>query len=210
MSSFNDYDGIAPAYDFLVRLVFGSRLFEAQLHHLPRARLAGSRVLIIGGGTGRIIGPVMETLLPEQLVYMEKSAAMLDLSRKNTPEKFLSQVNFVLGTQENLSEKEKFDTIITCFFFDQFELPLCREIHAILYALLKKGGCWIWADFVQPQRFSHKVLLRLMLSFFAWSVSLGTRELPDIYPVFERSGLRLEDKCAHYGGFIETALFRKG
>ena len=48
------FDKLTPYYDLLTRLVFGKAIINSQEQFLSLVR-SGSRVLVVGGGTGKIL-----------------------------------------------------------------------------------------------------------------------------------------------------------
>src|SRR5580692_1554130 len=78
----NNYDPIAGSYAFLSRLVFGQAEVNAQVE-LLRYIGPGSRVLIVGGGTGWILEK-LAAIHPSglRITYVESSANMIALTKK--------------------------------------------------------------------------------------------------------------------------------
>ena len=69
----NNFNTIAPVYDFLAKMVFGRSLERAQAAFLSDLETkVKAKVLIVGGGTGKVL-----ELLPEgldlQIDYVEKA-----------------------------------------------------------------------------------------------------------------------------------------
>lgn len=207
MKRFNDYDKIAGIYDLLGKLVYRGELHQSQLHFFDQIPPA-LKILVIGGGTGRILNPLIEQCNPGQVVYVEKSKQMIRLSKKNAKQEHHDKIEFVHGTQDDLHDRD-YDLVITPFFFDQFTYYRLAKIFLQLEKVVKKEGLWIWADFVEPRTFYHRFLMRLMLIFFKTSTNLGTDRVYSIYPVFERKNWKVEGKASYFGGFMETAMFRK-
>lgn len=204
----NNYNLLAPIYDSLGRLVYFGALRRAQLHFLNEIP-KGSRILFIGGGTGFLLNPLFEHSAPGEVWYIEKSAAMIRKSKNVLNPKYRNQTFFLHGTQEDIHEKEEFDVVLSFFFFDQFRFMALGKIFLRLNTHLKADGIWLWADFIPPQTWWQKGLMRMMLVFFSLTTRLGTNQVYDVPGIFKQRGLRLEKEAFYYGGFIRTVLFRK-
>lgn len=205
----NNYDLLSPVYDLLGRLVYLGALRKAQLHFLSNIP-NGSRILFIGGGTGFLLNPLLEKCQPADVLYIEKSGKMIDKSKRNCTHPLKNRIRFLHGTQEDIPKEEKFDVVLTFFFFDQFRFMLLGKIFFELNAHLKPGGIWLWADFIPPQTWWQKGLMRLMLAFFSVTTRLGTRQVYDVPNLLMNRGYRLEKEAGFYGGFIRTVVLRKG
>ncbi len=208
MRRFNDYNLIAPIYDLLGLVVYGGALHRSQLHFLSQLP-KDQRILIIGGGTGRLIKPVLEICSPKEVIYVEKSGKMIDLSRKRLKSLQNHPVRFIHGTQDDLPEAQRFDVVITPFFFDQFTYYRLARIFIQLNRHCEPGAYWVWSDFVSPKKAYHRFLMQLMIWFFKASTNLDTDRVYDIYPVFAGRKWKCLDKAPYFDGFMETALFQK-
>lgn len=204
----NNYNLLAPVYDTLGRLVYLGALRKAQLHYLSEIP-KGSRILFIGGGTGFLLNPLFESCQPGEVWYVEKSQAMIRKSIKAVHPSYRKHVHFLHGTQEDIPEEEKFDVVLSFFFFDQFRFMTLGKIFLDLNTHLKPGGTWLWADFIPPQTWWQKLLMRLMLGFFTLTTRLGTDRVYDGPAIFRKRGLKLEKEAFYYRGFIRTVLLRK-
>ena len=74
----SNFDSIAPFYDFLVKLVFGKKIWEAQRTHLNEIPENGS-VLILGGGPGRILESLPANI---NVTYLELSSKMIERAKR--------------------------------------------------------------------------------------------------------------------------------
>ena len=79
MSSAAGYDRLAPYYDQLGQLIYGKAIASAQhaqIEHLP----IGARVLIVGGGTGKVLEHLVQQK-PQEVIYVDISKAMISEAR---------------------------------------------------------------------------------------------------------------------------------
>ena len=218
----NNYDTIAGQYDFLSRLVFGKAQVRAQADLLPYV-MAGSRVLIVGGGTGWILEE-LAARYPSglRITYVEISGKMIALAKKRDAGR--NEIVFVhapveaFGTQEGFDRQagfvrdERYDAILTGFLFDNFSPVRAAAVFSLLDGLLEKGGHWLLADFFYQKgrgRLWQGVMLKAMYWFFGWLCRVEGRELVDTAPLFGAAGYFQLYTASHYGGFIQSVVYEK-
>ncbi|MBB4600776.1 SAM-dependent methyltransferase [Hymenobacter luteus] len=207
------FDLVASFYDPLARLVYGRSLQQAQ----QAALQAGlpeqeGRVLIIGGGTGWVLGQVLRRRPAAQVLYLEASPRMLRRSQAwlaKTLPLCLGQVEFRLGTEATLRADEQFATVATFFFLDLFEPHRLRLLVRRLHTALAPGGAWLLADFAAPQRWWHALLLRLMYWFFGLTTGISARRRPPIETELTRAGLSRAPAGRFFGEMIEASVWRQ-
>lgn len=205
---------VAPFYDPLSRVVFGSSLYRSQLAWLPVIP-PGSRVLLIGGGTGRILPTLLEQGRCRELHYLEASARMLGKARQivaGLPG--AGRIVFRVGTEEDLAPGENFDVVLTFFFLDLFSPPLLQQVSSRLLGCLKPGGWWLVSDFVPPgetgfKRLGARLLFSAMYRFFRISCGISATTLPDWPGQLAGYGLKPVKSCYFYRGLIRAAAFQK-
>ncbi|MDX5319860.1 MAG: methyltransferase, partial [Bacteroidota bacterium] len=187
----NDYNRLAPFYDWLGHSVYFGQIGRSQreyLNQIPK----GSRILFIGGGTGFLLNDLLETAEPSEIVYIEKSSQMIRKSIKACTHPDKAKVTFIHGTQEDLKPEDSYDVILTFFFFDQFRLFTIEKIFLQLEMHLKDEGLWLWADFIPPQTWWQKVLMKTMIVFFKFTTELGTNEVFSVPELFSPRGYRIQ------------------
>jgi ubiquinone/menaquinone biosynthesis C-methylase UbiE len=214
-SAGGNFNGVAPLYDALAFLVFGRRLERAQTVFLrPNARLSipkGASVLVVGGGTGRLLEPLMHNCQPDRVVYLEKSARMLTrASRRMAETPLLGTVEFRLGDETTLRPDERFDVVITPFLLDLFtETTLQNELLPRLGSVLAKGGYWLVTDFVRTGVWWQEALLWTMIRFFRLMAGIETRKLADWQRLIADTGLTLRAFQPQLSGLVSTELYQK-
>ncbi|MCC2548134.1 class I SAM-dependent methyltransferase [Hymenobacter sp. BT175] len=205
------FDRVAPVYDLLARLVFGRALQQAQQAALRGLPEGEPRVLIIGGGSGWIIGEVLRLRPQASILYLEASPAMLTRSRQVvaglTPEAG-RQVELRLGTEDFLKAEETFDAVLTFFFLDLFEPLRLGHILRRLHRALRPGAAWLLADFCPPKRFWQKGLLTMMYRFFRLTTGISGHAIPDLRAELTRLGLSAGPAEQFYGGLVAGSIFR--
>ena len=141
-----NYNSIARIYDLLSRIIFGSAIVKAQqsfIQFIP----ANSRLLIVGGGTGKILEYISQ-LHPTGLVidYVEVSSGMLGISKKRNYAN--NKVNFVGLPIEDFKATVMYDVVITPFVLDNFNREKLPLVFNQLNTLLQQNGQWLHTDFV--------------------------------------------------------------
>ncbi|WP_185816847.1 class I SAM-dependent methyltransferase [Hymenobacter metallilatus] len=211
-SSDAGFDLVAAVYDPLARLVYGSALRRAQQAALAAGLPAGApRVLVIGGGTGWILGEVLQRNPAAHIVYLEASARMLTRSRawllRHQPHR-TRQVEFRLGTEAALHPTEHFEVVLTFFFLDLFEPRRLRCITERLHRALVPGGTWLLADFAVPSQWWHRGLLWLMYRFFGLITGISGQHRPPIEAELHRLGLYPRAVGQFFGRMVAASVWR--
>jgi ubiquinone/menaquinone biosynthesis C-methylase UbiE len=200
----NDFDRIAGLYDFLVRLVFGKKLINAQLHFLDKVPRNG-RILILGGGTGELAAVLLNQQPQASITYLDASAKMISLARRRLKES--APVSFILGTEESLPALGLFDVVITNFYLDMFSDSTLPTVLERIQSALAPDGLWLVTDFVSTNNVKHKVLLKVMYCFFRVVSRIDATHLPDWYGLLNRHAIH-SGKKNFSGGMIQSCWFR--
>ena len=206
------FDATAWWYDALATAVFGRALRRAQQAALAAGLPAGApRVLIIGGGTGWVLGQVLQRRPAAQVLYLEASGRMLGRSRawlqRHAPQ-HTRQVEFRLGTEQDLLPNERFDAVVTFFFLDLFRPERLHRIAQRLRAAQAPGAAWLLADFGPPRRWWHRALLGLMYWFFRLTAGIEARQRPPIEAALAAQGLQMTPAERFFGGMVEASVWR--
>lgn len=206
------FDFVASFYDPLARLVYGRSLQRAQQAALDAGLPeCGGRVLIIGGGTGWVLGEVLRRRPDARVLYLEASPRMLQRSQAwlaQTLPHHAGQVEFRLGTEAALRADEQFETVVTFFFLDLFEPRRLRQLVRRLHAALTPGGGWLLADFATPRRWWHALLLQLMYWFFGLTAGISARRRPPIEAELTRLGLSGAPAGRFFGDMMEASVWQ--
>lgn len=199
----NNFNIVAPFYDSLAKLVFGYQLELAQRSFLDDIK-AGSKVLIVGGGTGKIIEwlPSDSNL---QVDYVELSDAMISRAEQRN----LKDNHVSFCAQDILETSGSYDVIITNFFLDCFDGDKLDAIIAHVNSSLKVGGQWLVTDFAPPTNARQRILLWAMHTFFQLVTRLESKGLQDIKGRLVAFGLKLSMEAFFSKQMIFSALFRK-
>jgi hypothetical protein len=142
-------------------------------------------------------------------VYVEKSSAMIDLSKKRNYANV--NVEFCNEAIEEYDSAEKFDVIITPFLFDNFLIDKIKLIFSKLDKTLQQSGLFLYADFVNDKsnkKIWQQLLLKTMYLFFRLTTKIETQELIDMRPFFSDK-YEILGEYFYYSRFIQAIAFRK-
>jgi SAM-dependent methyltransferase len=206
------FDRVAAFYDPLSRLVFGQALQQAQQRALDALPPGHPYVLIIGGGSGRVLLELLARRPNARVLYVEASPMMLVKSRatllQHAP-RHAGQVEFRLGTQASLQPTESFDAIVTFFFLDLFGPAELAAVLAPLAAARRPGAPWLLADFRPARRLWQRALLGARYGFFRLTTGISAWQLPPLHAELARLGLYPAQQTLFYGEMVEATVFRE-
>ena len=190
----NDFNRIAWAYDFLVNITFGSRIWKAQKVHLKNIQKTDS-VLIVGGGSGKIL----DSIDADKVDFLELSAAMIRRAKRRGKGTLIHGDFFE-------SELKRYDWVIFPFFLDCFAENKIMDALNRTKQSLEKEGRVIVTDF-EPQNWRHGLLTQLMLAFFRISTSLEATKLSPIRRLIADVGYVTISSEQFSSGFIFSEIY---
>jgi ubiquinone/menaquinone biosynthesis C-methylase UbiE len=198
----NDFDRIAPIYDLLARMVFGRKLDLAARCYLHLVE-KHDHVLIVGGGTGRILDHLPKA---RKITYLELSKDMLVKARKRAS----IDIRFEKADFLNWDcVEDQFDVIILPFFLDVFTASNLETVLQKIRPILKKDGLLIVADFQRTGKRYHEVLIWVMHRFFSVVSGLESRSLQDIKGTLVANGFAEESITFYRNGMIFSGCYRQ-
>ena len=209
MASFAaNFNWIAPIYDGLKTAVFGRSLERAQTVFLDQIP-PGATVLIVGGGTGWLLEPLLAQGHTSRIVYLETSGQMITrASRRVLDRQLLGTVEFRLGDETTLPPDVCFDVVMTPFVLDLFTAQSIRQrLLPRLRQALRPGGQWLITDFVVTANGWQKALIQGMVYFFRLTAGIETRQLVDWQPLLAESGLILLEQKPQVGGMVSSEVW---
>lgn len=196
-----NFNQVAGAYDFLKRVVFGRQIDEASLYFLDQIP-SNARILILGGGTGKILEGFKSS---HHITYLELSEAMIHKARRV---EYKASIDFIQVDVLKWVSKNQFDYIITPFVLDCFTETELNLIFPKLKKILRKYGNWVQTDFY-PKNRAHKMLVKFMCIFFNLTANLKIDELADFDSYFEDHQFLLKRKALFYHSMIESKIYQK-
>jgi ubiquinone/menaquinone biosynthesis C-methylase UbiE len=210
MKPSSDFDGIAPYYDLLAKLVFGRQLNLAQRHFINRLGNP-SKILILGGGSGGILEPILANYPTVHIYYLESSVKMLSLAKtRYSPDHY--PIDYVLHRGDSqFPIRSEFEVIITPFVLDVFGSDELTIVVRELLDSLKWEGLWIHTDFYTDNggpwwRF---LLVKMMYGFFRITTGMKNQKLPDFDSIFEDMRLTSLGEKSYFHRLVKTTMYQK-
>lgn len=192
------YGFLAPIYQPLSRLVFGSDLLRANRAFLDLAR--GKRALIIGGGDGLAYRELDRSFTGE---YWDTSPAMAKIAKQNLGK---SGIEVNCGTWPGEGE---FDVVFLPFVLDTLPDPEIAELVLQISLSLNPGGMVIVSDFFPPANFIQKTIQQLMITGFRIVTRHQRSDLPDILAFFDPKSWSLISERTWRKRWIRAQAFSK-
>ncbi len=208
----NSFDGIAGVYDLLARLVFGNRLHRAQCMMLPEISEQAS-VLILGGGTGKILDALFLHQPDVQVTYVEKSERMIHKAKCGLSPLREKQVLFVHAGFEDWDSDQLFDIVLCPFFLDLFtDTKLEQQILPAIKQRMKPAGKLLVTDFTIEESSTwnkcwQRILLKVMYRFFKYTARLEASNLPCIHHALTHAGFVSLSKYFFCGNMVFAAAY---
>lgn len=198
-----NYNFIAWIYDLFVKLVFGNRQERANNEFIGKIP-DKSRVLIVGGGTGKIINELDKLDKSLEVDYVEISSKMILISKRRT-NRALSLTFYNKSIVD--FDRKGYDVIITNFFLDQFTQSVGQEIAIHLYSKLKKDGFLIFSDFIPTNNLFDRFIIAVSFSFLRLTANLGTNRLPDYNDLFIKAKFKQRESTQISRNIISALLY---
>lgn len=209
MAAVNNFDNIAPVYDFMAGVIFGKAIQKAPQAFLDQLPPVQS-ILVVGGGTGKILGPLTEYFPKGEITYLEPSSKMMTRA-KNRLGNCAGQIKFLTAPLEAaVLPRAGYDLIFTPFVLDLFSRKHLRQAMNILFYALKPRGYWMHSDFYvtgdNPRW--QQTLVKGMHYFFDMTVHLESKRLKDFDEYFKDYPLQLKGSRWFYFGMIQTVWYQ--
>lgn len=205
----SNFDFIAFLYDHFVKIIFGKKLYDAEVS-LFKDLPPNVSVLVIGGGTGAFLHKLIHVGRPREIDYLEMSGKMLELARKRFSEK-QSLVRFIHGDENSKILSAQYDIILTPFVLDLYPEKVLTHMVEVLSSKLKTGGVWLVTDFYTDAHspWYHKILLKCMYVFFGTVSGVKAHSLPDYNGILLQHQLHVLKKHTSMKGFVQSIIYLK-
>ncbi len=194
----NNFNFIAPFYDRLARIVFGRSIENATYHFLSEIQ-EDSAVLILGGGTGKILSSIPKC---EKVTYLEKSEKMINRAKTH---KVDMDMEFINKDFLAFDAKHSYDFIICPFFLDCFNEKNLDEVINQIDGLIKTDGKLLVTDFQATRK---QLLIRLMHLFFRIFASLESKKLKNIHRFILQNRFEIEKEEFFHKNMIFSRVYR--
>jgi len=203
-----NFNAISWYYDALARVVFRNKIYRSQIEFLDTIA-TGSKVLIIGGGTGWIISEVYKRVKNPNVYFIEKSNRFIAKAVKKAGS--LHNVNFINGSFPNHKIDCQFDVVISNFYLDLYSQKYLRKEIEAIKSILNTDGLWLVSDFQISPNFLRRMwqlpLTSIMYRFFNLSTGLSTNKLEDIFSLISEQNFKEINSANFYSEFISSRVF---
>lgn len=191
---------MAPVYTTISRLVFGDLIHQATTCYL--SKIPNKSVIIIGGGKGMDFVPYQKELNGE---YWELSSSMLSRARVNLSK---SDLKFRLG-DFSTEDSQKFQLAILPFVLDTMTDGQIIQFLNSLKMKISTDGQVLVSDFYQSQSVKHKLIQRLMITFFQLLTSHSRGDLPQMEELMNECGFQLLEEKSWKKGWIKAQVYTR-
>lgn len=179
-----NYNHIAWIYDWLANIVFGGKQERAKQAFLPRIP-DNANILVVGGGTGKIISYLRALNKDFEVDFVELSANMIFHAK----EREVSHLKINFHQQSILDYKAgDYDVVLTNFFFDQFSQGQAQLILQHIKTKLRPNGILIFSDFIRNNHIWDRFVTCIMFVFFRITAGIRTKTFPPYNLMFSSQG----------------------
>jgi ubiquinone/menaquinone biosynthesis C-methylase UbiE len=199
---FPNYRYIAWYYDALAQFIFGNRLENSKRAHLHFIE-ENNKILIVGGGTGKLIEYIENIDRNVAVDFVEPTANMFFRAKRRLFSTIDAQF-YQIPIQE--FSGSGYDIIITNFFLDQFDEEEATTIVQHLKTKLNCGGRFIFSDFIKTENLRDQIISKVLFIFFRLLTRSSTNNFPPYEKIFLSSGFK-KITSMKYGRNIEAATF---
>ena len=193
----NNFNRVASFYDALARIVFKGSISKATNRWLEVID-PSDRVLILGGGTGKILEQLP---ICANVTYLEKSSRMIQYAKRR---KCDSPVSFLCKDFLTHDLEAHYNVIISPFFLDCFDTENLERAILKIKGFLVQRKKLIIVDF--DCNLTSKFQDRLMHLFFRITVNLESRALKDIRSIIAKSEF-VEEEIQYFNDGIFSAIY---
>ena len=206
-STVNAYDRIAWIYDPLSRWFLGKKYTQSKYTYLERIQ-RGSKVLILGGGTGENLPEIVQRIGELGTVYfMEASSAMIHRAKRRFRPVLPTNIKFIHSADFSQLSNIKPDFILTHYFLDVLSDEQLEVLFDTLTGNTEKDTEWTFVDFFAVKK--KRRLIRNLIGLFRMVVDHPRSDLPDYACFFNRWGWKEREACSFMEGFIQAKVYRR-
>jgi len=209
MKNKTDFSSLSSIYDVLGLLMFQGSLHSSQVYFfdkMPKIKKA----LILGGGTGKFLVDLLNSVLVEKVIYVDISPGMIAKAKDKVRKlKLENKVEFICGGFESIPVGQ-YDLICTHYFLDCFEEEHIVEMLQVLKKSLSENGVWHFTDFYldSGSSFLRKKFVAFLYFFFRTSCGLKVDKLANFKKVFKNTGFKRIEEKYFRRRLLRTALYK--
>jgi ubiquinone/menaquinone biosynthesis C-methylase UbiE len=207
-------DRLAPYYETLERLAFGSYLEQTRLTFL--AEVGGAeRAVLCGDGDGRFLAALLRANPRVQVDFVDLSGRMIEIAQRRVVKmgpSFRERVRFFVGdAREFQPQASGYDLIATHFFLDCFSQAEIMEVVTRIASWAAPGAQWMVSEFRETEtllgRVCTRAVIRGLYAAFRFSTGLRVTRLPDYTAALAKEGFSLRCETKKLAGLLESSLW---
>ncbi|MCB9263307.1 MAG: class I SAM-dependent methyltransferase [Flavobacteriales bacterium] len=181
-------------------------MITASTHHFDWIKPTDN-VLIVGGGTGKIL-PYLSS--KNIIDYVEKSPKMISIAKKKSIGK---NVAFHTMDFRNFTSQKQYEVVVSNFFLDLFTPQEIAQFAKQIHSILAPKGIWLVADFSatnQLKTIKQKCLLKATIIFFNIFARHKLNQVFDIQKIVQHSDFKVIKTTKLNNGMVFASVFKKG
>lgn len=210
-----NFDRVANVYDICKMLMLCGSIERCQYYHLPLLKNS-KKILVIGGGTGKIVSQIHRHAAFEELTYVDCSAKMLEKAKMHVKQRcpeIEQKIKFEKADILTEFEASGFDAIVAPFVLDCFTGESLRLLGIKLKKWLTPNGLLLFSDFHESQKPGISRLLSRCITrplYFALNLicEMNIKQLPDYELMFNPLPLTKTSEHLSFGGILQSVVFR--
>ena len=114
-----------------------------------------------------------------------------------------------MGSIDQIPSDQKYDVVITAFFWDMFDTSTSVKMKESLDLKVKNDALWLLADFKNTDIWWQQILMKVMFWFFGLTCRIEASELPDFSQIFDEQKHNVLFQKNFYHGMIESTLYKQ-
>ena len=210
------YDRVVPIYDFSKTLLFLGSIQRCQNHYLPLLK-ESKTLLIIGGGTGKIIDDIQKHCNFEALDYVDNSPKMIASAEQHIQKQhpqMKEKIKFHALDVFNYSPASMHDAIIVPFALDCFTNEQLNNLGDKLTEWLASDGLLLFSDFHESKssgssRLLSRLITRTLYFILNTICRLRIDELPDFERMFKNQPWVLLGEHTFFFGVLKSYAYKR-
>jgi ubiquinone/menaquinone biosynthesis C-methylase UbiE len=207
-------DRIAPYYETLEHLSFGTWLERSRFVFLKEVKLS-RKAIICGGGDGRFLARLLQANSIVEVDFVELSSKMIALAEQRVAamgQQFRERVRFHAADLRVFQpQTEGYDLIVTNFFLDCFSDSQLADVVARLSSWSLPHVRWIVSDFREAHtpiaRFWTRSIVRALYAAFRLTTGLRVMRLPNYAAAIARERYVRRREENFLGGLVHSSLW---
>lgn len=212
------YSSIARFYKLIESVTIGGSLLDARLAHLQRLTKgpAIQHALLVGEGNGSFLLPFVQQFPNTLITVLDESVAMLRVARNRLEAAGIDTAHITFQQADMTTEKlaeNRYDLIVTLFFFDNFDAATVRQLVPILERASTPSAQWLLSDFQIPasgwRRLRARIWLTILYAFFRCVAKIPARTVPPAEAILAASTFKQVARQTYSAEMLYSTLYER-